>query len=94
MCKPEVLEADYGTDVIKLNEDLIVPVNKGSAVLYSYVTSPNIRQLTLLDENCEKLSQMFFFFLKRKNKKKTNKPACLDLKRIQSLLHPGKSKSN
>lgn len=53
MCKPEVLEAYYGT---KLNEDPIVPVNKGSSVLYSYVTSPNIRHLTLLDENCEKLS--------------------------------------
>lgn len=51
MCKPEVLEAYYGTDVIKLNEDLIVPVNKGSSVLYGYVTSPNIRHLTLLDEN-------------------------------------------
>lgn len=61
MCKPEVLEAYYGTDVIKLNEDLIVPVNKGSSVLYGYVTSPNIRHLTLLDENCKKLSQMFFF---------------------------------
>lgn len=93
MCKPEVLEAYYGTDVIKLNEDLIVPVNKGSSVLYSYVTSPNIRHLTLLDENCEKISQMFKK-KKRKNKKKTNKPACLDLKGIQSLLHPGTSKSN
>lgn len=61
MCKPEVLEAYYGTDVKKLNEDLIVPVNKGSSVLYSYVTSPNIRHLTLLDENCDKLSQMLFF---------------------------------
>lgn len=61
MCKPEVLEAYYGTDVIKLEEDLIVPVNKGSSVLYGYVTSPNIRHLTLLDEKCEKLSQMFFF---------------------------------
>lgn len=59
MCKPEVLEAYYGTDVKKLNEDLIVPVNKGSSVLYGYVTSPNIRHLTLLDENCKKLSQMF-----------------------------------
>lgn len=72
MCKPEVLEADYGTDVIKLNEDLIVPINKGSAVLYSYVTSPNIRHFTLLDEKCEKLSQMFFFF-KKKEKQEENK---------------------
>lgn len=70
MCKPEVLEAYYGTDVIKLNEDLIVPVNKGSAVLYSYVTSPNIRHLTLLDENCEKISQMF---KKKKEKQEENK---------------------
>lgn len=93
MCRPEVLEAYYGTDVIKLNEDLIVPVNKGSSVLYGYVTSPNIRHLTLLDENCEKLSQMFFFFF-LKEKQEENKPACLDLKGIQSLLHPGTSKSN
>lgn len=70
MCKPEVLEAYYGTDVIKLNEDLIVPVNKGSSVLYSYVTSPNIRHLTLLDENCEKISQMF---KKKKEKQEENK---------------------
>lgn len=71
MCKPEVLEAYYGTDVIKLNEDLIVPVNKGSSVLYSYVTSPNIRHLTLLDENCEKISQMFK--KKKKEKQEENK---------------------
>lgn len=70
MCKPEVLEAYYGTDVIKLNEDLIVPVNKGSSVLYGYVTSPNIRHLTLLDENCKKLSQMFFL---KKKKGKTRR---------------------
>lgn len=71
MCKPEVLEAYYGTDIIKLNEDLIVPVNKGSSVLYGYVTSPNIRHLTLLDENCEKLSQMSF--KKKKEKQEENK---------------------
>lgn len=70
MCKPEVLEAYDGTDVIKLNEDLIVPVNKGSSVLYSYVTSPNIRHLTLLDENCEKISQMFLKKRKGKTRRK------------------------
>lgn len=73
MCRPEVLEAYYGTDVIKLNEDLIVPVNKGSSVLYGYVTSPKIRHLTLLDENCGKLSQMFFLKKKKKEKQEENK---------------------
>lgn len=55
MCRLEVLEVYYGIDVIKLNEDFIVLVNKGSFVFYGYVIFFNICYLILFDENWEKL---------------------------------------